>query len=173
MGKKEQWFEDSQQAFAKLYADVGSNNVKVYDVKDYSSRVQLSVQPKQLLEKCTQIEVAVSGEAPTGRDWMVIAPYRLDVNSGKKFYDVDPILTVLDADSGIPSTSGVVAFHQDFGGRTTEVDGHETDDFASTVSELRNELVTGIAPLESGSPTLLNGLAHMYKKFKDEIGTGQ
>jgi hypothetical protein len=40
MSTKEKWFDDKQQAAAKLWADVGSNNVKVYDIDDDRLRGQ-------------------------------------------------------------------------------------------------------------------------------------
>lgn len=44
-----------------------------------------------LLNKCTHVEIAVSGDASNGRDWMLIVPYRVDATQGnKKCYDIDP-----------------------------------------------------------------------------------
>jgi hypothetical protein len=173
MGAKDKWFEDKQHAFAKLYADVGQNNVKVYDIPDYTSKVQIPVHPKALLSKCTHVDVAISGDAATGEDWMIIAPYRVDEDSGQKVYDLDPILTVLDCDTGTASQSGVVAFHQDFTGRTSKIQGYERGTMDYTVSDLRQNLTTGQLPLESGSQPLLNGLAHMHNKYRDDFGIGQ
>ena len=172
MGTKNKWFEDKQGAFAQLHKDVGANNVKVYSVSDYASMPQLPVLPPALLDKCSHVEVAVSGEVPSGRDWMVIAPHRVDEDSGCKVHDVDPILAVLESDTGVPSPSGVVALHQGFPGRTTDIDGIDCGNLDQTVGELRRTLETGVAPLENGSQATLNALAHMYTKFNDQFGTG-
>lgn len=171
MSRKEQWFEDKKESFAKLYSDVGQNKVKVYDIHDYSSKSQIEVHPKSFLGKCTHVEIAVSGEVPSGRDWMLIVPYRVDGDSGKKVYDADPVLTVLDSDSGMPSSSGVVARHRNFPERTTELLGYEHGTIEDTVKDLRQKLTTGVEPLASGSQTLLNALSYMHNKYKDQFGS--
>ncbi len=51
MGIDHKWFEDKLQAFSHLHQDVGTNNVKVYDVPDYMSKLQIPVHPKPLLDK--------------------------------------------------------------------------------------------------------------------------
>lgn len=171
MGSKEKWFEDKQQAAAKLFADVGSNNVKVYDVQDYQQKVNIQVHPTPLLDKCSHVEVACSGDPTSGRDWMLIAPYRVDAaNDNKKCYDVDPTLFVLDTDSGSPHPSGVAAYHQGFGDRTSAIDGYDTGSLPQTVQSLRSSLTTGVQPLESGSPPTLNALSFMYQKYKSDFG---
>lgn len=119
MGATERWFEDKQQAAAKLWADVGSNNGKVYDIHDYQQKASIEVHPPTFLNKFTHVEVAVSGDCSTGRDWMLIAPYRLDAaKNNQTCYDLDPTLLVLATDTASPHPSGVAAYHQDFSHRT-------------------------------------------------------
>lgn len=171
MGAKERWFEDKQQAAAKLWADVGSNNVKVYDIHDYQQKASIEVHPSALLNKCTHVEVAVSGDCSTGRDWMLIAPYRVDADQhNQKCYDVDPTLLVLDTDTGSPHPSGVAAYHQDFSLRTSQIQGFDQGTIPQTVQSLRQTLTTGVQPLESGSPQALNALSFMYEKYGNEFG---
>jgi hypothetical protein len=171
MGAKERWFEDKHDAASKLWADVGSNNVRVYDIHDYQQRASLEVHPSTLLDKCTHIEVAVSGDDSTGRDWMLIAPYRVDADkSNQKCYDVDPTLLVLDTDSGTPHPSGVAAYHQDFFQRTSPIQGFDQGTVPQTVHALRQALTTGVQPLESGSPQALNALSFMYEKYGKDFG---
>ncbi len=170
MGAKERWFEDKHDAASKLWADVGSNNVKVYDIPDYQQRASLEVHPSQFLDKCTHIEVAVSGDPSTRRDWMLIAPYRVDADkNNQKCYDVDPTLLVLDTDSGTLLTSGVAAYHQDFSLRTSQIQGFDQGTITQTVQSLRQTLITGAQPLESGSPQALNALGFMYEKYGKEF----
>ncbi len=172
MGRKETWFEDKQQAAAKLWADVGCNNVKVYDIPDYQQKANIEVHPSSLLDKCTHVEVAVSGDAATGRDWMLVAPYRVDANkANQKCYDIDPTLLILDADTGTPHPSGVAAYHQNFADRTSPIAGFDQGTVPQTVQALRQTLTNGVRPLESGSPQVLNALQFMYQKYGLAFGT--
>lgn len=174
MGAKERWFEDKQQAAAKLRADVGSNNVKVYDIQDYQQKVTTEIHPPTLLDKCTHVEVAVSGDASSGRDWMLIAPYRVDSNKkNEKCYDIDPTLFVLDTDTGVPHESGVAAYHQSFDYRTSPIQGFDQGTIPQTVQGLRQSLTTGVQPLESGSPQVLNALQFMYQKYGESFGSSE
>lgn len=171
MGATDKWFEDKQQAAAKLRADIGSNNVKVYDIVDYQRKVSIQVQPPALLEKCTHVEVVVSGDPPSGYDWMVIVPYRVDANKlNEKCFDVDPTLFVLDSDKGTQHPSGVAAYHQDFPYRTSPIAGFRYGTIPQTVQALREHITTGVQPLVSGSPQALNALSFMYNKYSTAFG---
>lgn len=171
MGTKIKWFEDKDKSASKLWADVGQNNVKTYDVDDYLNRFTLPVHTEGAAEKWTGITVAVSGEAVTGNDWLVAVPYRLDEavdqNSGtkKKVYDLDPTIMVLDTDTGTPHPSGAAAYHQKFTGRTTDVGELDNEPMDVAVSGLRDKLTTGVAPLESAPPEVLSALHFMHQKF--------
>ena len=166
MGKKEKWFEDKHDAAVKFFADVGTNNVKVYDIRDYQLKANVEVHPTELLNRCTHVEVACSGDASSGHDWMLIAPYRVDVDkNNKKVYDVDPTLLVLDTDTGNPHPSGVAAYHQSFDERTSDIEGFDQGSSPQTVQSLRSSLTTDVQPLASGSEPTLNALSFMYQKY--------
>ena len=112
--------------------------------------------------------MAVSGDAPNQRDWLVICPFRVDETagaSGAKVYDIDPFVATLDADSGLPAATGIVAYHQKFEGRTSAVSGHDHLSKAATVIALRQQLVTGSSPLSSAPEPVLNALHHMAQIF--------
>ena len=174
MSADERWFEDKQQAAAKLWADIGSNNVKVYDIQDYQQKATAEVHPSKLLNKCTHVEVACSGDVSAGRDWMLIAPYRVDTDkNNEKCYDIDPTLFVLDTDTGTPHKSGVAAYHQDFTYRTSAIQGFEQSTLPQTVQSLRESLTTGVHPLESGSPQVLNALQFMHQKYGESFGSSE
>ena len=174
MGIKEKWFDDKQQAAAKLWADVGSNNVKVYDIQDYEQKVSVEVEPSSLLANCSHVEVAVSGDDSTGKDWMLIAPYRVDKNKdNEKCYDIDPTLLVLDSDTGSPHVSGVAAYHQDFDHRTSPIEGMDQGTISQTVQTLRQSLQPSDQPLESGSPQVLSALQFMHEKFGPSFGASE
>lgn len=170
MGTTEKWFEDKSGAFNQLYQDVGNNNIKVYTVEDYKSKVSIPVHPPAVLDKFTHLEIATSGNVPSGPTWLSISSFRVDESSGKKVYDNDPILTIVDSNTGSSHASGVINFHQDFDERTSNITGYETFTIEQTVSDLRNDIVSHAIPLESGSPTTLNALSHMYQKHKLAFG---
>lgn len=174
MGEKVKWFDDKTQAAETLFADVGSNNVKVYDIQDYRQKVNIQVHPSPLLDKCSHVEIACSGDVASGRDWMLIAPYRVDEDGdNKKCYDIDPTLLVLDTDTGKPHASGVAAYHQDFAERTSPIQGFDEGTLSQTVQNLRSRLATGTKPVENGSPQTLNALSFMYEKYGPSFGSSE
>jgi hypothetical protein len=171
MGKDQIWFEDKQQAANKLWVDVGSNNVRVYDIREYQQKVTVEVHTAKLLNKCTHFEVVCSGDISTGRDWILIAPYRVDAKkSNEKLYDIDPTLFVFDTDTGTPHKSGVAAYHQGFNCRTSQITGFKQYSLPQTVECLRQSLTTGLLPMESGSPQALNALQFMRQKYGESFG---
>lgn len=173
MGIKKKWFADKQSAFAKLHEDVGQNNVRIFDVGECAQQYSIPVYSESILQKFSHIEVAISGDPPSGNDWMLIAGYRVDSDGTTKVYDVDPILTVLNSDSGTSHPSGVIAYHRSYSGRTTEIqgfDGYSDDD---TVSALRKNLNTGVIPLASGSPTTLNALNYMHGLYMGDFDSDE
>ena len=168
-------FTDHNAASEKLYQDVGANNVRIYEVDEYERIAQLSVHPPSLTEKWTQVVVAISGDPSCpSRDWMVVAPYRVDASkkTNEKCIDVDPVLFVLDSDSGSPHPSGAVAYHQKFTDRTTTVHGYEKVDVDDAVADLRRKVTAGLEPLESAPPQVLTALHHMVGKFRADF-TGE
>lgn len=170
---KQKFFADYNAAAEKLYQDVGVNNVKIYDVQEYERISQIPVHPTNLTEKWSQVIVVASGDASASRDWMVVAPYRVDASkmTNEKCIDIDPVLFVFDSNSGSPHPSGSVAYHQKFSGRTTAVPGYEKVDVDDAVSDLRTKVTTGLAPLPNAPPEVLSALHYMVNKFRaDFIG---
>ncbi len=168
-------FADHNAAAEKLYQDVGANNVRIYDVNEYERIAQLSVHPPSLTEKWSQVVVAASGDPSSCRDWMVIAPYRVDASktTNEKYIDIDPVLLVLDSDFGTPHPSGAVAYHQKFHDRTSAVPGYEKVNVDDAVADLRTKVTTGLEPLEAAPPQVLSALHHMVGKFRsDFMGDG-
>ena len=168
---KQKFFADHNAAAEKLYEDVGVNNVKVYDVAEYGRIAQVPVHPSALSEKWSQVVVATSGDAPAGRDWMVVAPYRVDSSKGsnEKCIDIDPVLFVFDSNTGTPHPSGAVAYHQDYPGRTTSVPGYETVQVEDAVCGLRAKVTTGLEPLPDAPSEVLSSLQNMVKKFRTDF----
>ena len=167
MGQKSKWFADKDGAASKMYEDVGANNFFTYDVPDYLDHFSLPVHTKQLAEKWAGVTVAASGDPVTGRDWLVVVPYRLDYGkeAATKVHDLDPVVMVLDTNTGTPHPSGVVAYHQKFTGRTSLVDGLNSEPLDVAVQAVRQELFTGLAPLEAAPAEVVSALHHMHQKF--------
>lgn len=166
------YITDHQEAVVNLYADVGSNSVVCYDVANFSGSSLASFYPPEYLAKCVSVSVAVSGDANQGRDWMVICPFRVDQSGtqGAKVYDIDPFIVTLDPDSGTPSLTGIVAYHQSFEGRTESVSGYQHLSKEATVAALRGQLITGAAPISAAPPPVINALQHMAGLFVRELG---
>jgi len=164
---KEKWFKDFSQSAEKLFKDVGANNVKVYEVPDYQLAAQIPVHPSGLTEKWSQVVIATSGDASANRDWMVVAPYRVDhtADANRKCIDVDPVLFVFDRDATTPHPSGVVAYHQEFIGRTSMIEDSQPQNLDDAVAKLRTKVLSGINPLQTAPPQVLEALQHMVDKY--------
>lgn len=165
MGEK--WFRDFSKSAEKLFQDVGTNNVRVYEVPDYQQATQIPVHPSGLTEKWSQVVVATSGDGSAGRDWMVVAPYRVDHTKDpiKKCIDVDPVLFVFDRDATAPHPSGVVAYHQEFHGRTSTIEDSQPQNLDDAVARLRTKVLSGVSPLQTAPPQVLEALQHMVDKY--------
>lgn len=168
---KQKLFADHNAAAEKLFEDVGANNVRIYQVDEYERIAQLLVHPPTLTEKWSQVVVAASGDLSSHRDWMVVAPYRVDASkkTSEKCIDIDPVLLVLDSNSGLPHPSGAVAYHQTFPDRTTTIPGYEKVDLEAAVADLRTKVTAGIEPLEAAPPQVLSALHHMVGKFRADF----
>lgn len=168
---KQKFFADYNAAAEKLYEDVGVNNVKVYEVAEYGRITNIPVHPAALTEKWSQVVVATSGDVQSGRDWIVVAPYRVDESkeTKEKCIDIDPVLFVLDGNSQTFHCSGVIAYHQQFEGRTTSIPGYEQMKFDDAVAELREKVTTGSAPLDTAPPQVLMALEKMVGKFRTDF----
>ncbi len=168
---RQKFFADHDCAAEKLYNDVGTNNVRIYTVEDYESITELSIHPPDLSEKWTAVFVASSGNPVDHRDWLVIAPYRVDTKkrSDGKCIDIDPVLLVLDSNTGAPHPSGVVAYHQNFSDRTKDVPGFEQLSTSETVHRLKTSIVSGRVPFEKAPAEVLSALHHMVDKFRSNF----
>jgi len=68
---------DHQLAAERFIEDVGSNNVRYFDIPEFTSDVIPSVYPASYLAKCTSVTIAVSGSVGEGVDWMVVCRIEL------------------------------------------------------------------------------------------------
>lgn len=168
---KQKFFADHNEAARKCWQDVGSNNFRIYDALGYERAAQIQVHPRGLLDKCTHLTIAASGDTRTGHDWLIIAPYRLDSSktTNEKYYDIDPVLFVLDSNTGASHPSGVVAYHQSFPNRNCPVPGFAETPLDVAVAELRTKVITGLQPLSMAQPEVHEAMQHMVTKFKSDF----
>jgi hypothetical protein len=160
-----------QIALTNLYNDVGANSVVYYDVPNFPVSSLSSFYTPDYLAKCTSVTVAVSGDEKNQRDWMIICPFRLDESGtkGDKVYDIDPFVVTLDQDTGSPSLTGIVAYHQKFNGRPSPISGYQSLSREATVAALRQQVVTGSSPISAAPPPVLNALRHMVDVFRNNL----
>ena len=156
---------DHKEAAERFISEVGSNSVRCYDINSFQSSVIPSVYPASYLDKCTSMYVAVSGTQSV-LDWMVFCPYRVDKNvkSGILVHDIDPLIVTLDS-SQQPSPVGIIGYHQNFPGRTVPITGYALSDYATSVNDLRKQLITGLAPLGNTPEPVKYALHHMAEHF--------
>ena len=156
-----------EEAVKNLFADVGKNNVLCYDIPKFESYGLSGFYPKSYLDKCTNVTIATSGDEH-GRDWMVIAPYRVDDSgtAGQKVHDLDPFVVTFDANSGSPAATGIVGYHQNFDNRTSAISGYKQLTKAQTVAALRNQINTGSYPLTGAAAEVQKALHHMANLFE-------
>ena len=155
-------------AVENLFLSVGGNNFCCYDVPNFPISSLSTFYTPEYLSKCSHFTVAISGEAKAGKDWLLVCPHRID-NSGKfnaKVADLDPFIAVLDSASWKVYPTGIVRYHSNFDERTSLIEGYESLSKAETVATLRQELVTGLAPLAEAPNNVLNALQFMVTDFK-------
>ena len=160
-----------EEALTNLFENVQANSVVCYDVSNFPVSSLSAFYPPSYLAKCISVTVAVSGDNTNQRDWMVICPFRIDQTGRQrdKVYDIDPFVVTLDQNSGTPSLTGIVAYHQDFDQRTSPVSGFQHVSREATVAALRLQMVTGAAPIATAPAPVLNALQHMAKMFIAEL----
>jgi hypothetical protein len=164
MSKKIYPVTDHLSAIKQLIDDVGSGNVKTYDVDNYKSLLPLERQPDALTDKWSHVTVAISGSGET--DWLAAISYRIDEENGQKVYDRDTFTLAVEAGTNQPALTGLLTCHQDYETRTTEISGYDCLSKEETVGKLRDSLVTGSQPLSSASYDVIQTLHHSVKKFK-------
>lgn len=158
---------DHQAAADRFLQDVGSNNVRYFDIPSFTSDVIPSVYPASYLEKCTSVTVAISGSVTEGVDWMVFCPNRVDSDRrrGGLVHDIDPLILTLDSHQQ-PSPIGVIGYHLSFPGRTTPIAGYALSDYATSVSLIRSSIITGLDPLTQIPRPVDEALQHMANHFR-------
>lgn len=161
---------DHSDAALRFLRDLESDGVLCYDIPSFNSDIIPSVYPASYLNKCSHVTVALSGCAPEARQYMVVCPHRVDHDrkSSGFVHDLDPLILTLDANTQEPSPVAVIGYHQSFPGRTSPIAGFTLSDHATTVSQLRSAIITGLDPLSAIPGPVESSLHHMadyYRRF--------
>lgn len=133
-------------ALKNLYDDIGRSNYVCYDIPSLPASRLSEFFPRHYLDKCSSITIAISGGA-NNQDWLGMIPFRVDAQkNGAKVYDQDPFIISFDADNGKPAETGILAYHQNYDGRTSPISGYDTISKPETVAALRQQVTTGKYP---------------------------
>jgi hypothetical protein len=159
---------DHQESVLRFLYDLKHDGVQCYDIDDFRSDVIPSVYPDSYLSKCTHATVALSGNAPSNQQYMVICPYRVDTDrkNNQMVYDLDPTILVFDSKIQMPSPVAVVGYHQNFYGRTEPIKNFGFSDIATTVQELRKSVVSERMLLPQIPSPVEAALHHMAGYFQ-------
>jgi hypothetical protein len=168
-------FSACTHAITQFIKDVPAGTVRIYNVSDLPEGMP-DVFPASLRAKWAQVSVAVSGSAESNQAWMAICPYRVDTSSRcgshrHLVYDIDPAMVVFNTESMHHSVSGLVAYHQDFLGRTTTASAEcDIRELPQTVEQIQQSVVSQLKPLDEAHQPVLESLHHMARalaKFPD------
>ncbi len=123
MGVSIKEIQGHEEASKKLAKDVQRNNVKFYDIESFKNKYSFINYPEEYLEKCANVTVAISGSYDA--NWMLVAPYRVDIVKGtdQKVYDLDPMIINLDSNNDIVFPTAYIRYHGDFGNRGVDING--------------------------------------------------
>ena len=169
MGKKIVKITDHKEAAEKLSVDVGTNNVRFFDVHTFQENYHFHNYPPAYLDKCSGVTAVISGSDNT--NWMAIAPYRVDVSgsNNEKVYDLDPMIITLDSDTNIASPTAYIGYHQNFQDRTTQISGSAHLSKEDTVSTLREQYCTGSDEFTNAPGEVMAGLQHMADILRQKV----
>jgi hypothetical protein len=165
---------DHEKAAQRFLSDLAGNGIITYNINDFSADVVPSVYPAGYLGKCTHATAAISGCAPEAQDYMVICPFRvdLDLKNQQMVYDIDPLIITLDSTTKEPSPIAVIGYHQNFPGRTSPIAGFAYSDINTTVLQIKNTIITRGEQLDAIPLPVEQGLHHMADYFRKIYGIG-
>ena len=124
MGTDKTIIEPPEEVIKQLHEDFSDNKVKLYKVgwdKIPSSFIGPTLIHPNVLKKSKFVAVGLSACPADGRQYMYLAPGRIDEANGEIVTDLDPIVMVYDLKLGTPAPSGVTCFHSNFEDRTESV----------------------------------------------------
>jgi hypothetical protein len=163
------WRECHSDALQQLYDDVGENRFKHFSVNDLPSGIVERLGPihPEVARKSSHFTVVTSGADEANRHWMILFAHRVDSRPGssENVTDLDPIVTVLDANRN-PAMSGMVTHHAHFSGRTEGAGVYSTIDVA--VSSLQQAFTPTSGCYNDADDRLKTGVQWAVKYFLDQ-----
>jgi hypothetical protein len=171
MGKKNiSLGADDRDTAKRLLHDIPKDVFVRYDIDDFGSRYPFENYPQSLIKKkLTSMTVLASGIGPTGI--LVLVPDRLDFDESENsfYFDKDPSIFAFSKEEEQEIYTGIFALHQDFEGRTTQVDWISGVDYGEAILQLRSQLCTGQFPTSECPDAVQNALNHMISKLPDDL----
>jgi hypothetical protein len=167
MSKKIEYLTNCQNAVEHLRVDAESGKILIYDIPNFPP----GVIPAGYLNKCASVAVAITGSG--NFDYLVAMPERPDkspTSGSAKVIDIDPAVFCLQKDSLEMFPTGAKFNHQSFPFRTTPAPGTEKLSVEDTLSQFRQNLVTGYQPISGSPEPYLHAISHSVAKLNSLIG---
>jgi hypothetical protein len=169
MGKKEKIIEIAPGVINQIQKDLDYDGVHFYEIEDIPEIfINKNLINMAILDKCSCITVATSACEEDGRNYMFIAPVRVDSQDIHIVTDIDPIIMVADLTSGTPAPSGCVRFHRDFEGRT-EIERIIIDPIDTPVSALRKSVKTSKKIFRYAPKRFTNAMHYMARIYRNKV----
>jgi hypothetical protein len=170
MGKKEKIIEVPPGVIKQIQTDLDNGEVYFYKVEDIPEIfINKNLINQAIIDKISCLTVAISACEHDGRNYMFLAPCRVDSKNGSIVTDLDPIVMVADLESGTPEPSGCVRFHGDFNGRT-EIENITIVTIDTPVSNLRKYIETFKKRFKDVPPRFANAMHYMANVYRKKIG---
>ena len=174
MGTNRKTFNVNVPAAKKMYDDIGVGNVRTYTTASFSSIKLTDVHPDSLLEKCIEVQVAVSGDSESDRMWMAVLPLRVDCVSGTPGsleLQGDMSILVFAGDHTTPIPSGIVAYHQGFDGQNVPIEQFRNLSREEATDVLRLYTVEEKKGIQQANHQFLATLNGMINKYRPQLLT--
>jgi len=164
------------EAVKKLSKDIENLEFKTYRFDNFPEDLPM---PEGIVDKSYSFDVAISGSATDGRDYILISANRVDYKRGKgkripgQFVtDIHPFVAFIDTSNNELYPSGILWHHADFEDRTTEISGtlHVTGS-KLPVSQLRQNILSdasGSLQENEKISTTMNSIVKVLKRNLDE-----
>jgi hypothetical protein len=168
---KTKFVQNFESAMKKLLDDIGRNQIRFYRTNEFPGGFPRL--PPGLLKKCTSVTVAISACSADQRDYMLIAPNRVDwADKGKGYcYDMDPFIGYFDSDSGEPCRTGVFCYHGKFPGRSEPVEEslEHCDNLEGAVTTLKEKVMSSSQCIDQVDHRIKEAMNFMANVFRSEI----
>ncbi|NIA29213.1 MAG: hypothetical protein GWP06_04770 [Actinobacteria bacterium] len=164
------------EAVKKLSHDIENIEFKTYRFDSLPKDLPI---PQAIVDKSYSFDVAISGSAIDGRDYILISANRVDYKKdggkripGKFVTDIHPFIAFIDTANNEVYPSGILWHHADFENRTTEISGtlHVTGS-ELPVSQLRQRILSdasGSLQENEKISTTMNSIVQVLKRNFDE-----